>query len=332
MAPKRATMNDVAKLAGVTQATVSYVINNSANISDEVKERVYEAIKQLNYSPNFNARALKTRTSSIVGIILPDIVNQYYSRMVEYLEILLSKKNLHTMVYTTSYNPEFEQEIIQRLLSVDVCGIIVLYQFSNPENWNILKHSGKTIIALEGGAHCSEIGIMNVRTNSFAGEYMATKFLLDEGAKRIAFIHQTAVNESLQDRLMGYTQAMKDAELFQPMDIHYINNNADFYQELKKVGEVLCKTPVDGIVSTSDLIAIGIIRQLSLHGIRVPDDVRIVGYDNVPFASFFIPALTTIAQPMEEICNRIIELLFSDDEQISQNNNAFEPKLIIRET
>ena len=236
MTKKRPTMNDVARLAGVTQATVSYVINNSANISDEVKERVNSAIEQLNYRPNYNARALKMCQSNIIGIILPDIVNQYYSRMVEYLEDLLIKENHHTMVYTTLYNPAYEKELIQRLLSLDVRGIIVLYQLSDFENWNILKRSGKDIIALEGGVYCSQIGIPNVKTDSFTGGYIATKHLLDLGLKRIAFIHQTAVNESLHDRFAGYTQAMNDAGLYQPADIYYIENTNDRYLEWEKVG------------------------------------------------------------------------------------------------
>ena len=332
MANKRPTMNDVAKLAGVTQATVSYVINHSANISEEVKERVYDAIDQLNYRPNYNARALKMQQSNIVGIILPDIVNQYYSQMVEYLEDLLIKKNYHAMVYTSLYNPDYERELIQRLLSLDVHSIIVLYQFTNPENWSLLKRSGKTVIALEGGSYCSQIGIPNLRTDSYSGGYMATKHLLDLGARRIAFIHQTAVNESLHYRSMGYVQAMKDADLYQPTDIYYIDNAKNRYSEWERVGNLISEIKYDGIVATSDLIAIGIIRQLLSHGIKVPDDLHLVGYDNVPLASYFIPSITTIAQPLEEICNCLVNLLFSAEDERTALETVFMPKLIIRET
>ena len=332
MANKRPTMNDVAKLAGVTQATVSYVVNNSANISDEVKARVNEAIKQLNYSPNFNARALKTNSSNIIGIILPDIVNQYYSRMVEYLEYLLIQSNHHTMVYTTSYNASFEKDIIQRLLSLDVRGVIVLYQLTDANNWDTLKKSGKKIIALEGGSYCTQIGIPCIRTDSFSGGYMATNYLLSQGAKRIAYIHQTAIIESLYDRFLGYTKAMKDADLYQPEDVYYMDNTADRYKEWERIGNQIAALPYDAIISTSDLIAFGIIRQLLQHGIHVPEDMRIIGYDNIPLAGLFIPALTTMAQPLEDICKQIVSLLFPEEGCTDDITTAFTPKLIIRES
>lgn len=332
MSKKRATMNDVAKLAGVTQATVSYVINNSANVSDEVKERVYDAVKKLDYRPNYIARALKTSNSDIIGIILPDIVNQYYSRMVEHLESLMIESGHHTMVYTTSYNPNYEKDIIMRLLSYDVQSIVVLYQLSDAANWNVLKLSGKPIIALEGGSYCSQIGIPNMHTDSFYGGYTATRHLLDTGAEKIAFIHQTAVNESLHDRFLGYSQAMKDAGLYHVEDIYYIENTANRYKEYEKVGSQLAGMPYDGIVATSDLIAFGLIRQFKMHGKSVPEDVRIVGYDNVPLADLCIPSLTTISQPIEEICEGIIGLLFSPDGEKPSVDMKFKPELIIRES
>jgi len=332
MAKKRATMTDVARLAGVTQATVSYVINDSAHISEEVKAKVFQAIKELNYTPNFNARALKTNSSNIIGIILPDIVNQYYSRMVEYLEELLIQRNHHTMVYTTSYNPDYERDIIQRLLSLDVSGIIVLYQFSDKSNWTLLKSSGKPIVALEGGEYCDEINIPCIRTDSYQAEYSATKYLLNSGAKKIAFIHQTAVNESLYNRFLGYVQAMKDANLFDSSDIYYFENTAEQKEECERIGSLLSVLPYDAIIASSDLIAVSLIRQLLIHGKKVPDDVRMIGYDNLPLASLFIPALTTIAQPLEEICKRIVEIIFVSENELPLISTTFQTKLIIRDS
>ena len=329
---KRSTMKDVAKLAGVTQATVSYVINNSANISEEVRTRVYDAIRELNYTPNYNARALKTSSSDIIGIILPDIVNQYYSQMAEYLENLLIQTNHHTMIYTTSYNPQYEKDIIQRLLSYDVQGIIVLYQLVDNANWNILKLSGKTIIALEGGSYCCQAGIPCIHTDGFSGGYMATKYLLDKGAQKIALIQQTAANEELYDRFLGYAQAMKDAELYRSDDVYYIDITSNRYDEYERIGYELIQQPYDAVVTVSDLIAVGIIRQLITHGKRVPEDIRVVGYDNVPLARLFIPALTTIARPLEDICKRIIQMMFSADAHSASSRIVFKPRLRVRES
>ena len=325
-------MNDVAKLAGVTQATVSYVINNSANISDEVKARVYDAIKKLDYSPNYNARALKTSRSNIVGIILPDIVNPYYARMVELLEEVFIKTNHHTMVYVTSYNPDYEKDIIHRLLSYDVYGIIVLYQLTDTSNWDILRHSGKSIISLEGGKYCSEIGIPCVHTDGFYGGYTATKYLLEKGSKRIAFIHQTAVNETLSDRFRGYKKAMEEAGRFNPDDMFYIESSFNKYEEGKKIGSQVAALPYDAIFATSDLIAVGVIKQLILHGKKVPGDVSVIGYDDIPLAELFIPALTTMAQPLKEACQLIVQILLPQENEDASGLALLKPHLVIRES
>lgn len=332
MSSKRSTMNDVAKLAGVTQATVSYVINDSANISDEVKKRVFAAIEKLNYSPNYNARALKTTSSNIIGIILPDIVNQYYSRMVEVLEELLVKSNHHTMICTTSYNPDYEKDVIQRLLSYDVQAIITLYQLTDPSNWNILKQSNKSIIALGGGSYCSNIGIPCINIDNYQGGYMATQYLLNKGHKRIAYVHQTAHNESLHSRFLGYTDAMRDANLYNPNDIFYIESANNKYEEGEKIGSQLSELAYDAIFASSDLIAVGIIRQLANHGKKIPDDVSIVGYDNVPLAELIIPSLTTVMQPTEDACRRMVEYLFPDDDNKSDEWPTLQPYMIIRES
>lgn len=332
MSPRRATMNDVAKLAGVTQATVSYVINDSANISDEVKARVYAAIKELDYSPNYNARALKTNRSNIIGIILPDIVNPYYARMVELLEQVFIKTNHHTMVYVTSYNPKYEKDIIHRLLSCDVYGIIVLYQLTDAANWNILRQSGKSIIALEGGKYCSEIGIPCVLIDSFYGGYTATKYLIEKGSKKIAFIHQTAVNETLHDRFRGYRKAMEEAGRFDSDDIFYVESSFNIYEEGKKIGSQVAVLPYDAIFASSDLIAVGVIKQLILHGKKVPEDVSVIGYDDIPLAELFIPALTTMVQPLKEVCQLIVQILLPKDGETPPNLPLLKPSLVIRES
>ena len=95
---------------------------------------------------------------------------------------------------------------------------------------------------------------------------------------------------------------------------------------------LISEIPYDGVVTTSDLIAIGMIRQLQINGKKVPENIRVVGYDNVPLASFFIPALTTIAQPLEDICNRIVEMIFSDKDDLTKLETTFTPELIVRET
>jgi len=331
MSKDHPTMKDVARLAGVSQPTVSYVINGSASISREVKERVNEAIRQLNYKPNYYAKALKTNSSDIVGIIIPDVVNQYYARLLQILEEDLHAKNYQVIIYSTSYSGKIEETSVRQLLAYNVHAIIALYQFTNKKCWDLLKAFGKPVVAIEGGSYCAGLGIPCINADSHLGGYMATRHLLGLGRKRIAYIHQNSDIEALQERCEGYVEAMKAAGLFQPTDIFVTKNPNDKWNEGKNLGKKLALLPYDGIITCSDLIAVGIIRELQGYGKQVPEQVAVIGYDDVPIAELFIPALTTIAQPLEEICAIAIETIFSPAEKTA-GVTTLQPKLIKRES
>ena len=324
------TMKDVARLAGVSQPTVSYVINGSASISQEVKDRVNNAIQALNYKPNYNAKALKTNTSKIVGIIIPDVVNQYYARLLQILEEDLQAKRYHLIIYSTSYDGTIEETSVRSLMSYNVHAIITLYQFTNPKCWDLLKDYGKPAVAIEGGQYCTKLGIPCINVDSHLGGYMATRHLLGLGRRRIAYVHQNSDIDALQERRNGYIEAMRAAGLFREEDIFTTKNPNDKWNEGKNLGKRLAQLPYDGIITCSDLIAVGVIRELLHAGKKVPDDVSVVGYDDVPIAELFIPALTTIAQPLEEICALAIKTIF--DASARDVLPTLQPQLIKRES
>lgn len=324
------TMKDVARLAGVSQPTVSYVINGSASISQEVKDRVNSAIRQLNYKLNYNAKALKTNNSEIVGIIIPDVVNQYYARLLQILEEDLHNKNYQLIIYSTSYNSAIEESSIRSLISYNVHAIITLYQFTNAKCWDLLKDYGKPAVAIEGGSYCAKLGIPCVNVDSHLGGYMATRHLLGLGRRRIAYVHQNSDIDVLQERRSGYIEAMKTAGLFHEEDIFTTKNPNDKWNEGKNLGKLLARLPYDGIITCSDLIAVGVIRELQRAGKKVPEDVSVIGYDDVPIAELFIPALTTVAQPLEEICALAIKSIFDAGDKTALP--TLQPQLIKRDT
>lgn len=323
------TMKDVARLAGVSQPTVSYVINGSASISQEVKDRVFSAIRQLNYKPNYNAKALKTNNSEIVGIIIPDVVNQYYARLLQILEEDLHAKNYQMIIYSTSYDGAIEESSVRSLLSYNVHAIIILYQFTNSKCWDLLKDYGRMVVAIEGGSYCAKLNIPCINVDSHLGGYMATRHLLGLGRKRIAYVHQNSDIDALEERRNGYIEAMKAAGLYHPEDIFITKNPNDKWNEGKNLGKRLSRLPYDGIITCSDLIAVGIIKELLHTGKRVPEDVSVIGYDDVPIAELFVPALTTIAQPLEEICALAIKTIFDSEKTVLP---TLQPQLIKRES
>ena len=135
MPRKKPTMKDVAKLAGVTQPTVSYVINGTATISEEVRERVYKAIEELHYKPNYNAVALKTQRTRTIGIIIADITNAYYAHMVSLLEKELTRNGYLTLIGSTGYKERVETELIERFLDHNVEAFIICYELGDPKCW-----------------------------------------------------------------------------------------------------------------------------------------------------------------------------------------------------
>lgn len=329
MKKEKPTMRDVAKLAGVTQPTVSYVINGTAKISEEVKERVYQAIKKLNYKPNYYAVALKTNKTNTIGIIIPDITNAYYSVMVSIVEQMLLDKGYTVIINSTNYNKTTEEHILKKMMSLDVEGIIVMYQFSNHRCWDYLRESGKKVVVLEGGNACSGFPCINI--DSHYGGYIATKTLLEEGRSKIAYVGQTSEIEALDDRCRGYKDAMKEYRQ-EKLLIYNTEGPGDKWKEGTAIGKKILDADVDGIVVSSDVIAVGILRTLLMSNIKVPQDISVIGYDDIPLAKLFVPSLTTVAQPIDDMCRIAVEKLLKLLEGETVENELLKPKLVIRET
>lgn len=329
MKKKQPTMKDVAKLAGVTQPTVSYVINGTATISDDVKERVYHAIQELGYKPNYNAIALKTKRSHVIGIIIPDITNAYYSVMGSLLEKQLTKEGYTVLINSTGYKEQVERLIIEKLLSHNVEAFIVTYQFSNVECWKMLKESGKEVVVIEAGA---KAGIFpQIETDNYYGAYIATEYLVKNGRKKVAYIGQKSNIDALKNREKGYEDVIKKYSRQESL-ILKTDVLKQKWEEGIIIGKQLLQSDIDGIVVSSDEIAVGILKTLLSSGVNVPLDKEIIGYDDIPVAKLFIPELTTIHQPVDDICENAVKMLLKAVRGEHVDSIMLKPELKIRKT
>ena len=327
MDKKRATMKDVAKLAGVTQPTVSYVINKTANISLEVTERLNQAIKELKYEPNYSAVALKTNRTRMIGVIIPDISNEYYAKLVNIVVSLLAENGYTLMIHSTSYCEDIEEQCVKSQLTYNVDGFIVMYQMRSQVCLDMLRDSGKKVVILEGGTQYKNISYIN--TDNLYGGYTATKYLLDQGRKNIVYIDQYDSLIALNARRDGYIKAMKEAGLYRKDLIFSTSKPGDKWEEGILLGRQLLLHDIDGIIVSSDIIAIGILKTFLMAGKKIPEEVALVGYDDVPLARLFMPALTTMEQPVEAMCKLAVQRIIGEKET---GNKVFKPHLIIRET
>lgn len=322
-------MRDVARLADVTQPTVSYVINNTATISDEVRHRVNNAIRKLNYKPNYFARSLKTNKSNMIGIVIPDVLNEFYAIIVNELERMLQEQ-FCIVIQSTNYDTAFEEKGLQSLINYNVEAIIFTYQPAGKNTYNILRKYGRPVVILEGGTGCA--GIPCINTDNFYGGYSAAKYLLDRGRTQIAFIGQHGHIEALKERHRGFCEAVREYTTDNLLSGFETIDLGNKWDEGVRLGKELLRYSLDGIIVSSDVIAVGILKSILTAGKKVPEDIAIIGYDDIPLAKLFVPALTTIAQPIKEMCTLAVNKILQGLDGKTVIDELIKPELIIRET
>ncbi|MDD3361228.1 MAG: LacI family DNA-binding transcriptional regulator [Hespellia sp.] len=328
MSKERPTMKDVADKAGVTQPTVSYVINGTAKVTDEVKKNVMNAINELNYKPNYYARALKTNKTNIVGIIIPDISNQYYSSMVNIVEDALAKEHQRVIIGCTDYEKLTEESAIRHMMEYNLTGMIVMYQLASKKAWTLLEKANCRVVALE--TNQGHKNVICVNTDSFNGGYAATECLIKKGRKKIAYVGQESHIDALIQRRMAYERAMDDYHLSDNKMIYSTKSPGNKWKEGLQIGEQLLHEKIDGIVVSSDIVAAGILKVLIMNKINIPEDISVIGYDDIPLAELFIPSISTIRQPMAEMCSLAVASVMKKNDEHSMQ--LLKPELIERET
>ncbi|MDL2237772.1 LacI family transcriptional regulator [Christensenellaceae bacterium OttesenSCG-928-K19] len=332
MKKQAVTMKDVAKKAGVTQPTVSHVINGTASISTAVKERVFAAIKELNYRPNALAKGLKTNSTKTIGLIMPDITNSYYACIAKEMEQLLIEKGYMTFFSSTNYSRDSEMRLVDKMMRYNVDGIFVMFEFLNEEPLKTLQQYGIPAVVLDDDAE--QFIKSKINMDNELGGYLATKHLIERGRKRIAFAAEKAGILAMKDRFEGYKRALKEAGL--PVDDAIVLRDETLQYRFDAghdYGKQLVAKKIDGIFASTDMVALGVLRSFADQGIKVPDDIAVVGYDDIPLAELATPALTTMSQPAEKVAKAAMEQLLvqiageGEGEKVVVN-----PQLVVRET
>ncbi len=332
MKKKSYTMKDIARIAGVTQPTVSHVINGTASISKEVCDRVNRVIRELNYRPNALAKGLKTNKTNIVGLIVPDVGNGFYAMLARNVESRLVKEGYAVFLACTEYDQAMEANYLDNLLQYNVEGIIIAYQLTNRASIDKLIRMNKPFVTLDDELWTNPAN--SVRINHFEGGYIATRHLLKSGRKRVVFVSEPLSMEAIKERLAGYKKAHE--ELGVPLDKSRVIAARSVYDKFKmgyELGRKIVGKDPDGIFAASDVIAFGVMRALVESGKRVPEDIALIGYDDVPMAKVATPALSTVAQPVNKMVEIGVDKLVTMMEgEPEEGAVTLKPKLIIRET
>lgn len=329
------TIKEIAKQANVSIATVSKIINGLDNhISDKTISRVKKIIKECNYVPNSVARGLKTKVTNSLGFILPDIANPYYSEIARGIEDAAIAKDFSVIFCDTDDTLKNENRSINLLKSKMVDGIIFSRVLENNRENDDGNKVGSNIPVVIVDRVVNEMIPDNygrVFVDVKKTIYHSTIKLSEAGCKKIAIISKKWNNKN--NRYYGFIDALKDAGLKHVKAREYLGGfdiNTG-YTGIKKILEA--GTKVDGVVCGNDLIAIGVLDYLNEMKIKVPDKIRIIGLDNIYFANYTNPKLSTMEQPTYEMgkaaANMLIDYI---KEAVPMSTRIFDHKYIERET
>lgn len=299
-----ATLKDVAKEAGLTVTTVSRVLNNRGYISEQARQKVYDAMSKLNYQPNEVARSLSKRSTDTIGLIVPNISHPYFSKLIDCLESAAEKEGYKLLLFNSNADIKLEEQYMDRCRASQVAGIIL---YSGRADNAFLSRMDVPVIALE---RYQENATGSIEVDNMTGGQLAARVLLESGAKHL--IHISAVYEEYMpsdQREAGFQESCNQAGV----DYKIVRTHANIALEnhMKDLlMSVLKDHPdTDGLFTGSDLIAaqaLMVCRELNLS---VPEDIKIVGYDDLFITEYVSPALTTIHQPLDEISALAVEYI-----------------------
>jgi LacI family repressor for deo operon, udp, cdd, tsx, nupC, and nupG len=324
-------MENVAKLANVSIATVSRVFTGSDTVADETRKKVMEAVKELNYHPNVLARQLRMMETKTIIVIVPDITNTFFSQVLRGIEIIARSNGYRVLLGDTGNDITIEHEYLKALYEKHADGLVLLTARMDRNTIESLTEKYPVVLACE---YLEGSNVPTVSIDNISAARKATEHLIKLGHKRLAHITGPMNVILSRDRLEGYKQAMKTYGLeIDPLLI----TEGDFYYEtgydlMLKLMSI--NNPATAIFAANDEMAIGAIKAIQSQGLKVPEDIAIVGFDNIKMSAIFSPSLTTIGQPMYKIGEKAMNLLLDliRGKKLRKNQFVLDDKLIVRES
>ena len=313
MSEQRVTMKDVAKAAGVTTAAVSYAISGKRPISDETRKRVEAAIKELGYTPNMAARTLSSagRSSKLIGVVVPQtegggrlmFQNQFYAEILGSIELCARQAGYHVLISATDANDSYLTLAAERNLD----GIIVIGMYPD-EFYQQMKRSRIPIVLID--SYCNDHYYHNVRIDDAYGSYLATKYVLERGHRDIAFFcGRIKDNGVMKKRLAGYRDALGEYSV-EFRDALVFEGDIDYKDGIESANRLMdTQVNATAVVAAADILAIGAAKAFYERGVRVPDGISLMGFDDLEISQYLTPGLTTVRQQISLKGEKAVELL-----------------------
>ena len=303
------TIKDVAKIAGVSIATVSSALNDKSGVGANTKFRVLAVAEKLGYEPNILARGLVTKQTHTIGLIISDISNPFFTRVVRGIEDVANENGFNLILCNTDEEEKKEKDYLRILQGKQVDGFIIASAGGDSTHIKNLVKKNIPVVLLDRkleGLHIDSVAVNNIE-----GSYKATSHLIKLGHRKIGIIHGPKTITTGGDRLEGYKMALKDHNI--PFDSKYIKEG-NFKQEggHSKTLELLdLRHPPSALFVTNNLMTIGALKALKERKIRIPEEVALISFDDMEWASLASPPLTAVSQPTYELGTSAANLLLS---------------------
>ncbi|WP_145518443.1 LacI family DNA-binding transcriptional regulator [Yersinia mollaretii] len=328
------TMQEVAKKAGVSKATVSRVLSGKGYVSEATKAQVFKAIEEAGYRPNLLARNLATNKSECIGFVVTNTLynGNYFNEILSQAAKKLESSGRQLVLVDGKHSAEEEHAAIQFLLDLRCDAIIIYPRFLTVDALDLIIDKYKQPIMVVN-RKLRKNHSHSIFCDHKGASYRATKYLIEQGHRDIAFITGSLDSPTAIERLSGYKEALIANSL--PVQDTLIAQGKWTPQSGSAAVESLLASqlPLSAILASNDDMAIGAIKKLNEVGIRVPDEISIIGFDNIPLAPFLSPALSSIKDPVSSMVNEVINRLISMlDGGYLSNENLFQSDLILRES
>ncbi|GGE26198.1 DNA-binding transcriptional regulator CytR [Pullulanibacillus camelliae] len=324
-------MSDVAKYANVSTATVSRALQHPESVKEETRQKVLAAITALNYTPNVLARQLRRMETKTILVVVPNIENNVFSQLLSGIDAVANQKGYKVLLGNINHKVDKIYDYLDHFRQRQIDGMIMLISDLSDHILQDLANELPLVITPDSS---DDAIVPTVVVDNVGSSQRATEHLISLGHRRLAHIAGPLHLSSSKSRLEGYRQALHE-------------NGIRFDHELVKAGDftiqagfkqmeqlLLMEVPPTAVFCASDEIAMGAIKRIKQHGLKVPEDIAIVGFDNVKFSSIFEPALTTMAQPLEEMGRQSMKVLIDrmNGKTLSKNHFIYSADLIIRES
>lgn len=333
---KRATIQDVARLAGVSLSTVSAVTNGKNIVSEDTKSRVIEAVARLNYQPSLYASNLARHRPRVLGLIVSDLLNPFFAETAQAFERECRKHSYQISLLETQFSPSRLRESVHQMLGMRVAGVAVLTSEFDEESFAMLKESESSSVFLDVGAAGPHMG--NIRVDTKTGMFEAVQHLVELGHRKILLIRNAVANEpepsllTHRYRKQGFSEAIRRHRSQGLEGTVLVAPGRSVVAGLKGIRKALNMERFTSVIAINDLLAMGVYRGLIEAGLRIPQDISVIGFDNTYLSEFMNPPMTTVHIPREELCKTAVEMLLEEGDNRKGREVKIETKLVIRES